>query len=339
MTAVSRARTAALAALAGHWDGAARPGAAGEAWAAANVALVKYWGKRDEELKLPVAGSLSVSLGRLGTRTRVRVLDADAAADEVWLDGAQVPPDAPFARRVGAFLDWMRAGGERYEVRTSNTVPTAAGLASSASGFAALAKALDAARGWNAGTAALSILARLGSGSAARSVEEGFVEWRRGERPDGADSFGVRLDASWPELRVGAVVVRRAVKDVGSGEGMRRTAATCPFYPAWPSVVEHDLREARAAVASRDLERLGRTAEQNALSMHALMAASWPPLVYATGETLDTLRAVWAARRDGLPLWLTMDAGPNVKLLFESRDEPRVRERFPSLETVTPFLP
>ncbi|MBR6022868.1 MAG: hypothetical protein IK066_10700, partial [Kiritimatiellae bacterium] len=174
-------------------------------------------------------------------------------------------------------------------------------------------------------------------GSAARSVEEGFVEWLKGEREDGGDSYAVRLDATWPGLRVGAVVVRRAAKGVGSGEGMRRTAATCPFYGEWPGLVERGLREAKAAIASRDLERLGETAERNALAMHAMMASSWPPLVYATGETLETMRKVWAAREEGVGVWLTMDAGPNVKLLFEAWAEGEVRRRFEGVEVVAPF--
>jgi diphosphomevalonate decarboxylase len=331
------AREAVRAVLGERWGGAVDEGAAGEAYAPANIALVKYWGKRDEELKLPVAGSLSVSLGDLGTRTRVRRLGAGAGEDEVTLNGRRVGGGEGFARRVGTYLDLFRAEGERYAVETENTVPTAAGLASSASGFAALAMALDKLYGWGCTARELSVLARLGSGSAARSVEEGFVEWRKGEREDGADSWAERLDAEWPGFRVGALVVSGAAKGVGSGEGMRRTAATSDFYALWPARVERDLAAMKEAIAARDMARVGEIAEGNALAMHATMATARPPLVYALPETVAAMREVWAARAEGVGVWLTMDAGPNVKLLFGAGDEADVRRRWPGVRVVAPF--
>jgi len=332
MTALEAARRV----LGARW-GKAPAGGEGEAGAPANIALVKYWGKRDEALKLPAAGSLSVSLGGLGTRTRVRRLEKGAGADEVTLNGRRVAPEEGFAKRLSAYLDLFRAEGERLAVETENTVPTAAGLASSASGFAALAKALDRLYGWGCTARELSILARLGSGSAARSVEEGFVEWRRGEREDGMDSFGERLDASWPGFRVGAVVVRAEAKAVGSGEGMRRTAATSEFYALWPARVERDLAAMREAVAARDMARAGDVAERNALAMHALMATADPPLIYARAGSLEAVSRVWEARAEGVGVWFTMDAGPNVKLLFEGKDEAEIRRRFPGVAVVAPF--
>ena len=309
---------------------------AAQTYAPANIALVKYWGKRDEALNLPVTGSLSISLGPLGSH--VELARGAGAADAVWLNGKSLPVDSSFAQRASAYLDLFRPAPDFvFELKARNTVPTAAGFASSASGFAALAKAVDGLFGWGLGTRELSILARLGSGSAARSLENGFVEWHAGAAADGMDSFAERLDAAWPELRVGAVVLCTDEKPVGSREGMKRSVETCEFYREWPGRVAKDLVALKAAIAAKDFAALGTVAEANALAMHALMAATRPPIVYALPETVAAMRAIWAARAAGLALWFTMDAGPNVKLLFEARDEARVRDVFPAVEIVAPF--
>ena len=312
----------------------AKGGAA--AYAPANIALVKYWGKRDEALNLPVTGSLSISLGPLGSH--VELARGTGAGDGIWLNGKQLSADSSFAKRASAFLDLFRPAKDFvFDLKARNTVPTAAGFASSASGFAALAKAVDGLFGWGLAPRELSILARLGSGSAARSLEDGFVEWHAGTAADGMDSFAERLDAEWPELRVGAVVLCADEKPVGSREGMKRSVETCEFYREWPGRVAKDLAALKTAIAQKDFAALGEIAEGNALAMHALMAATRPPIVYALPETVAALRTIWAARAAGLALWFTMDAGPNVKLLFEAKDETRVRDVFPGVEIVAPF--
>ena len=314
--------------------GQAQTGAA--AYAPANIALVIYWGKRNEELNLPVTGSLSISLGPLGSH--VELARAPEPADAIWLNGRRLAADSSFAQRAGAYLDLFRPEADfHFELKARNTVPTAAGFASSASGFASLAKALDGLFGWNLSLRELSILARLGSGSATRSLADGFVEWHAGTAADGMDSFAERLETDWPALRVGAVVLCAEEKPVGSRAGMKRSVETCEFYRAWPGRVAQDLADLKAAIARKDFPMLGTVAEGNALAMHALMAATRPPIVYALPETVAAMRTVWAARENGLPLLFTMDAGPNVKLLFEAKDETGVREFFPGVEVVAPF--
>ena len=161
---------------------------AANVYAPANIALVKYWGKRDEALNLPVTGSLSISLGPLGSH--VELAQGAGAADAVWLNGSPLSADSSFARRASAFLDLFRPAPDfAFALKARNTVPTAAGFASSASGFAALAKAADALFGWGLAPRELSILARLGSGSAARSLEAGFVEWHAGTAADGMEGL------------------------------------------------------------------------------------------------------------------------------------------------------
>ena len=319
--------------LAGRSGAPARDHA--EATAPANIALVKYWGKRDAELNLPVTDSLSVALTPLGTQTR---LAPRRGGDEVTLNGAAVPPDDPFAVRLARFLDLFRPAPDvGFAVATVNTVPTAAGIASSASGFAALTRALDALFDWRLPPAALSALARLGSGSACRSLWDGFVEWRAGERADGRDSHGVPLSETWPGLCVGLRIVDAGPKSAPSRAAMNDTTASSPLYAAWPDTVRRDLAAARAAIARRDFAALGATAEGNALAMHATALAARPAVCYWQPETLRTLRRVWALRAAGTPVYATLDAGPNVKLLFEAPARSAVRVAFPDLQVIGPF--
>jgi diphosphomevalonate decarboxylase len=290
-----------------------------------NIALVKYWGKRDEALFLPTNGSLSLTLDGLFTTTTV-AFEPALAADAFVRDGAE--PGGEEARKVFAFLDRVRAlagSSVRARVVSRNDVPTAAGLASSASGFAALAAAASRAAGLSLDEAALSRLARQGSGSACRSVFGGFVEWRRGMRPDGLDSHGVPLapPAHW-DVRLVVTRLSDARKDRSSRDGMRDTVRTSPLYPGWLASVEQDLAEARAAIAARDLEALGTVAERSALKMHATTLGAQPPFTYWQPATVAVMQAVWDLRRAGEPAWLTIDAGPNVKVLTTPEAEPRV---------------
>jgi diphosphomevalonate decarboxylase len=300
------------------------PGVA-TAVAGTNIALVKYWGKRDAALglNLPAAGSLSLTLAELGTRTTVRFSPA-LAADRVVLDGADA--DAKTSARVSAFLDRVRARAglaARAEVTSLNTVPTAAGLASSASGFAALAVAAARAAGLPATPTVLSELARRGSGSAARSIFGGFVEMARGERPDGSDAVAAPVEAAadaWRDVRLVVAVTSEQAKAIGSTEAMERTARTSPYYAAWLASVPPDLAEARAAVAAHDLPRLGAVAERSALRMHASAMTAEPAILYWNPATLAAMATVRALRARGVNAFFTIDAGPHVKVLCDVSD-------------------
>ena len=296
------------------------------AFAGTNIALVKYWGKRDAALNLPATGSLSLTLDRLGTRTTVH-FDGDGgggagATDRIVMNGA--PADAATTARVTAFLDRVRAhAGSRVGstarafVTTENGVPTASGLASSASGFAALAVAATRAAGLELPPDELSVLARLGSGSAARSIFGGFVEMAPGARADGRDAVAAPIPGGdvWSDLRLVVALTSAGAKAVGSTAAMERTARTSPFYAAWLASVPTDLVESRAAVAARDLPRLGAVAERSALRMHAAAMAADPAIIYWNPATLAALACVRALRERGLPVFFTIDAGPHVKAL------------------------
>ena len=309
------------------------PGTRGEAFAPSNIALCKYWGKRNVELNLPVNSSLSISLGKLGTNTIVKFAKN---ADRIYLNGKVAPKD--FSVRISEFLDLFRTDGQFFEVRTRNNIPTAAGLASSASGFAALVKALDQLMNWGFNPHELSMLARLGSGSAARSLYDGFAVWHAGQRADGMDSYAEPLDGSWPQLCIGILEISKGRKPVGSTEGMNRTRETSELYQSWPKQAACDYDELRTAIAVQDFSMLGQTAENNALAMHATMMAAWPPLCYWKPQSLTMMQRVWAARETGLELYFTMDAGPNIKLLFQRQEQAEVKRLFPKVQVVSPWL-
>jgi diphosphomevalonate decarboxylase len=293
--------------------------------ALANVALVKYFGKRDSTLNLPAAGSLSVALEPLETITEI-TFDDSLDRDEVLLGGA--PADPAFAARIEAFLDLVRglAGcSPTAHVETRNSFPTGAGLASSASGFAALALAATRALGVSLSEPELSALARRGSGSAARSIPGGIAVWEEGVNADGADSFAHGIAA--PEdldLRIVIGVSDPGPKALGSTVAMERTRATSPYYASWIEAARADLAEAIAAVGARDLERLGEIAERSALSMHAAALAARPGIAFWNGATIDALHRIRALRTEGRLAYFTCDAGPQPKALCAPADEDAV---------------
>lgn len=286
-----------------------------------NVALAKYWGKRDVPGNVPATPSLSVVLGGLTTTTTVAF---DADVDELQLNGESVQGE-PLAR-VSKMLDELRAKAgirEAAIVRTRNDFPTASGLASSASGFAALARAAVTALGLELDEREVSRIARRASASAARSVMGGFVALGT---EDDAAAEPVAPPSHWAVSIVVAAVTLQA-KETGSTSGMDHCRATSPYYPAWVDDAPKVEREVRAAVLSRDLERLGRAAEASALRMHACMMASDPALLYWAPATLDLLARVRALRAQGFGAWATIDAGPHVKVLCASSDAARIAER------------
>ncbi|MBL0216484.1 MAG: diphosphomevalonate decarboxylase [Myxococcales bacterium] len=290
--------------------------------ACANIALVKYWGKRDAEQNLPAAGSLSLTLGALVTETTV-TFDPRLSTDELVLDGAVAGP-AETARTSG-FLDLIRAEAKlatRARVTSTNDFPTASGLASSASGFAALAVAASTAAGLVTSPRQLSILARRGSGSAARSVYGGFVRMHAGHATDGSDCYAEPMTSSLTEgvRMVIAIVGGGAPKTHGSRDAMDHTAKTSPLYQAWLELVPHDLAAAEGALSSGDLVALGTIAEANALAMHASAIAARPAVIYWQPTTLALLAEVRALRARGKAAWATMDAGPHVKVLTSTGD-------------------
>jgi len=284
--------------------------ASASAFAPANIALIKYWGKRNSELNLPVTSSLSLSLAS-GTHTTISV----AERDSVSLNGTILSADDPFTKRLFAFCDLFRAPNTHFHIETKNEIPTAAGFASSSSGFAALTLALNDLFSWQLDRKSLSILARLGSGSACRSLYSGFVLWHRGTSDDGMDSFAEPLGETWPELTLELITISSEKKPIDSRTAMQKTIETSPLYQAWPAQVAADLPLMQHAIREKDFSLLGKVAEQNALAMHATMIASSPSILYWHPETVTWMHKIWNMRHEGHEVYFTLDAGPNLKLL------------------------
>lgn len=286
-----------------------------------NLAFVKYWGKRDAALNIPLNNSISMNLSAARTTTTVR-FDSGLSADAVLLEGQGAAPK--FTARVSRHLNLIRemAGVQMPAlVKTSNTFPASTGFASSASGFAALSLAASAALGLELSERELSILARRGSGSACRSIPAGFVEWQAGISSE--DSYAVQLapESHWDIVDV-AVLVTSDEKDVSSTEG-HELALNSPFWQARAGLLPDRLEKVRNAILSRDFATFGREIEAEALSMHAIMLTSafegkqaWHPgIFYWTPDTLRLLLAVQQWREQGLAVYFTLDAGPTVHLI------------------------
>ncbi len=310
--------------------------------APANIAFIKYWGARDLDRALPMNSSISMTLEECVTQCTVEVLER-TGADEIWLaepDGGFGAPEPAYTRRIHEHLDRIRQWAGRSEavrVATRNTFPTAGGLASSASGFAALTLATAGAFGKKASAKELSLLARRsGSGSACRSVFGGFVEWTasRGNGNTDEDSYGRQIaDAEHWDLRNVIAVVEIGPKTVSSLEGHRR-ALTSPYFEKRQELLPERLDKVRRAIRERDLATLGPVIEEEATDLHLIAMSSHPPVFYWSPGTVAVLRAVRELRQEGLAAWATMDAGANVHVLCDSDSEDEVADRLEDLPAV-----
>ena len=299
--------------------------------AGANIAFIKYWGNRPEGGNLPLNPSLSMTLAACVTSTAVELVDS-LSGDEFSLDGCALNEKSQ--KRIAQFMDVIRAIVGRKEsarIRAKNSFPTGCGIASSASGFAALALAAATVYGLRPDAAELSRLARLGSGSAARSVMGGFVQLLPGATHEESFAEQVAPVEAWPDLRDVIVVVSQEEKAVSSAEG-HRLARTSEMLAARLAAVPERIERVRKAIHSRDLTLLGEASEEDALSMYAVMMTSKPPLLYWHPRTIEVIRAVQEMRGKDLEAYFTIDAGPNVHVLTLEKDlsavEKALRERF-----------
>lgn len=283
-----------------------------------NIAFIKYWGKKNEELIIPKNNSLSLTLDAFYTETKV-TFDDQLDADVLYIDGEI--EDEKALKKAQVILDLVREDAKidwRAKIESKNFVPTAAGLASSASGLAALAGAASLAAGLDLSNTELSRLARRGSGSASRSIYGGFAEWQKGTTDK--DSIAVPVDdANW-DIGMIFVIVDDKRKDVSSTEGMRLVVETSPYYDGWVTSAEEDLADIKAAIQEQDIIKTGEIAERSALKMHALNLSANPPFNYWSPESIVAMRKVSELRESGYPAYLTMDAGPNVKIICRASD-------------------
>lgn len=288
-----------------------------------NIAMIKYWGKKDRNLILPYTDSLSLTLDEFYTTTSVE-FDAHLDHDLLTIDGQIMTPEQ--SQKVSHFMDLVRqkSGQTAFaKIKSVNHVPMAAGLASSASAFAALAAATSQAAGLSLDPTDLSRLARRGSGSATRSVFGGLVQWHRGsdDQSSFAEPIMEKVDFG---LEMIAIMINRHQKKISSRGGMQLSVDTSPYFKEWPAVVAQDLTDIKVAIQNRDIPKIGEIAEANAMRMHALTLSAQPPFTYFEASTIKAINLINQLRQAGLNCYYTMDAGPNVKVIYDRKDRPQL---------------
>ena len=300
----------------------------------ANIALIKYWGKRNKELILPYNSSISMTCDGLWSKTTVEF--GDYSEDSIVINDEELKKDE---KDVYGHLERIRkiAGiTKKARIISESNFPVAAGLASSASGLAALTLATTSAAGMKLSSRELSILARQGSGSASRSMEGGFVEWLKGEKEDGSDSYAKQIAPKehWTDFRMIACIVSEAKKATSSRAGMAQTVSTSPYYDGWLKSIDNDLDNVRKGIHNKDFTLVGSTAEANALKMHATMMTTKPSIIYWQPATVEIMHAVMHWREQGLESYFTMDAGPQVKILCLSKDMDKIVKNLSELDGI-----
>jgi diphosphomevalonate decarboxylase len=293
-----------------------------------NIAFIKYWGNRDNTLRLPVNGSISMNLDGLFTRTTV-TFSASLPTDSLLINSK--PVSGPGLERVSSILELVRGMAkinERAEVTSENNFPAGAGIASSAAAFAALALSASKAAGLDLSEPELSVLARRGSGSASRSIPAGFVEWQVGQGESDSYAFSIAPVEHW-NLADCVAIVSAAHKKTGSTEG-HAIAETSPLQNARVADAARRIEICRNAILNKDFEAFANIIEHDSDMMHAVMMTSNPPLMYWQAATVEIFHHVREWRASGLPVGYTVDAGANVHVLclgeYKAEVEKRLRE-------------
>lgn len=289
-----------------------------------NVALIKYWGKRDEIEKIPASPSLSITLGGLETKTTV----SEADTDEVVI-GGQLTSDQKILQWIG----WLRKEYDvpRLKIESSNSFPSNCGFASSSSGFAALAVGINEFCGLKLDITSLARITRLGSASGVRSLFGGYVVMN----PEVQECAPVQLvPPEYWELSVIAAVISTEPKLTSSTTGMAQTVATSPFFPDWVDKTVEDFERCKAAIQNRRFDLLAEICEANCYRMHALMMSTEPPLRYWRAGTMNAIDTIDRLRRDGVPVFFTSDAGPQVKAICSPEAAPSVKKALDNTDGV-----
>jgi diphosphomevalonate decarboxylase len=301
-----------------------------------NIAFIKYWGDKDPDLRIPENGSLSMNLDCLYSQTTVE-FDPGLDHDELTIGG--LVPSSIAVKRVGRFLDRVRylAGSPTFaKVTSENNFPTGSGVASSASGFAALSLAASMAAGLELDQQALSRLARRGSGSACRSVPGGFVEWLPGGDDESSYAISVAAYDHW-DLRDCIAIVSKEHKETGSTAG-HSLARSSLLQETRVEDAQRRLDVCRSAIINRDFQTFAEIVELDSNLMHAVMMTSQPQLYYWQPTTLDVMQSVIEWRADGVPVCFTIDAGPNVHVITTREQSPAVMEKLIGIPGVLEVL-
>lgn len=304
--------------------------------APSNIAFTKYWGRKDESLRLPENGSISMCLSNLLTTTTVDFSPA-YPKDEITINGSGLEEDE--AERIIKHLDRIRKLAnisEKAKVVSNNNFPTGTGLSSSASGFAALTLAASKAAELELSEKDLSILARQGSGSACRSIPGGFVEWLDGDTSETSYATQLFPPDYWAIADVVAIV-SEGKKEVSTSKGMQSTHSS-PFMPVRLSRMKEKNEKVKRLIAERNLKELGELIEQEALELHTIMLTQIPPLIYWTPGTLRIMKLTARWRSEGIPVYFTVNTGQDVHLICEQENVNKVQAKLKDLEEVKDII-
>jgi diphosphomevalonate decarboxylase len=300
--------------------------------APSNIAFIKYWGrKKDESLRLPANGSISMNLSNLLTTTTVE-FSHNFKEDEIIFNGKkETAPD----NRTIKHVDRIRSIAKiktKAKIVTENNFPTGTGLSSSASGFAALTVAVSSAAGLNLSEKNLSILARLGSGSACRSIPSGFVEWLDGDTSESSYSLSLYPPGYWDISDV-VVITSTQKKDIPSSTG-HTIANSSVFFETRQKNIKQKIIDCKQYLKEKNFQKLGKLAEAEALELHAIYLTSNPSLIYLLPSTLRVMHAVKKWREEGLEVFFTLNTGQDIHLLCEKKNAERVSKLASSVEGV-----
>lgn len=302
----------------------------------ANLAFIKYWGNKNHKLRIPNNNSLSMNLSGIETTTTVE-FDPDLENDQLILNEQAITGKG--LERAQTILDWVRKKADikfKARINSENTFPTGTGIASSASGFSALATAAAAAVSLDLNDRELSSLARLGSGSASRSIPDGIVEWQAGH--DHESSYAESLyDVDYWKLHDLVVIVDREHKKVGSTQG-HGLADTSPMYQGRLDSLPERIAKLKKALTDKDFTTFGEICEADSLSLHAVMMTSEPYVLYWMPGTIDVMQSVAKWREDGLESYFSLDAGANVHVLCQPKDVDELKKRLTNLRGVQEIL-
>lgn len=296
-----------------------------------NIAFLKFWGKKDPSINIPENGSLSVCLDGIYSTTTVE-FSKDYSEDEIIIDGDKKDRELD---RIIKFLDRIRnlAGiKEKAKVVSNNNFPKSSGLASSASGFAALALASSKAAGLNLSEKELSILARHGSGSATRSIPDGFVEWLQGEDDQSSYAYSLFPPNHW-NLSVVITIVNKNQKEITSTQGHARVH-TSPFYQLRIQQMPEKIERMKQYIKERDIQKFGQLLEEECLNFTSISLTTTPYMLYLEPVTIRIMKYCLKLREEGLTSYYTLDAGPQPVIYCLGKDAPTIAKRIQNLEGV-----
>ncbi|MFH0773719.1 MAG: diphosphomevalonate decarboxylase [bacterium] len=296
-----------------------------------NIAFVKYWGRRDELLRLPTNGSISMNLSNLFTTTTVEFIPS-LSRDEIMVNGEK---NDAVNLRVSKHLDRVRVLSQNKQfaqVVSQNSFAANAGMASSASGFAALTVAGLAASGVKLSEKDASLLARQGSGSACRSIPDGFVEWIDGDESGGSYAYSLFKPSHWDVCDIIAVISKEK-KDISTSAGQQSTK-TSIFFQTRLNHIKEKIKKCKELLKNKNFDEFGKLIEMEALELHTIMLTSWPSLIYLEPTSLTVMKAIKKLRIEGISVYFTIDAGPNIHVMCLQKDAALIEKKISAIPGV-----